>query len=586
MSDSDGDVQEESSPTVTRRGHDRHRERSGSSGRRRGGPPQRSKSDIGSRQNLPRSSSQRRTRRGTRNEYRQSNSDHDKGDDWFTFEDGQGKSDHLPPNSSSRHSSLHESTSELSASSFHADDGPSSETAPRPSRPGIGRSTSMRKSLADRRKEFQKVQSEIAVNTGVQERGISRTMSGTGPRRHRPQMSAPPTRHHSHTSRRDLMKAQLRSGTDTLQSNRDLMKAQYRVGAENLQSSRQLGGLRNSSNHDSLGGSSHGIESVSTDHSESSTPSRPSLARTMSGLEGGALNAVILQRQAPQRTKSGDSLAGANGGAGDKRWLDSRASKQDEIMNLAIDVRERFEEQRDRHEREAMHASSDNLDVEGKDDDDDQPMAMRTKKTALEQLGKVLTKTGAATRSLGKGTVNAISDPKLAAKRFGHLSKDVGKATIKTAMDPMKVAKATKNVTVGSAKMGAGLTKGVAKSTFGATKSVVKGGMSATTTGAKLTMKGTKKVVKGTVRAVKGKDKHSKHDAVATYDSRDLAERDQSSFYDRIAHMVETTETTEDIETAAAEAAARSVSGGVPKKGGSVLMPTNLLQGTNGSWDV
>ena len=121
-------------------------------------------------------------------------------------------------------------------------------------------------------------------------------------------------------------------------------------------------------------------------------------------------------------------------------------------MTLAHDVKERFADAREKQEEQeytanAMNNSADRLDF-ADDGDDDQPMAMRTKKTVLEQLKKVANKTGAGARSLGKGTVNAIHDPKLAAKRLGHLSKDVGKATIKTALDPSKLAKGAKNVTV------------------------------------------------------------------------------------------------------------------------------------------
>lgn len=150
----------------------------------------------------------------------------------------------------------------------------------------------------------------------------------------------------------------------------------------------------------------------------------------------------------------GSSHHGERGGdeeVVDPKWLERRANKQSEIMTLAHDVKERFYEARERQEeleyaQSHVHSSTDG--VNGDLDDDDQPMAMRTKKTVLEQLKKVANKTGAGARSFGKGTVNAINDPKLAAKRFGHLSKDVGKATIKTALDPKKMAKATKNVTV------------------------------------------------------------------------------------------------------------------------------------------
>ncbi len=146
--------------------------------------------------------------------------------------------------------------------------------------------------------------------------------------------------------------------------------------------------------------------------------------------------------------------------------------------------------------------------------------------------------------------------------------------------------------------MGADLTKGVAKTTFGATKTVVKGGVSATTKSAKLTMKGTKKVVKGTVRAVKGHHKH-KHETEEEYNARNLTDRNQSTFYDRIASMVESTTTNDEDDNvedailagiAAAEGggdAHQSKSGVNKSKRSSILMPTNLVgASSHGNWDV
>ena len=164
--------------------------------------------------------------------------------------------------------------------------------------------------------------------------------------------------------------------------------------------------------------------------------------------------------------------------------------------------------------------------------------------------------------------------------------------------------------------IGAGLTKGVAKTTFDASKAVVKGGVKATTTSAKMTMKGTKKVVKGTVRAVTGKEK-VKVVKEQEYDSRHIADRNQSNLYDRVSTMVGSHASSDDgsvdhalLEDAilAGIAAKNSQSssgttnvglggdsvGGAPGKGralnrpSSVLMPTNLLGASIGgaNWDV
>jgi hypothetical protein len=130
----------------------------------------------------------------------------------------------------------------------------------------------------------------------------------------------------------------------------------------------------------------------------------------------------------------------------DAKWLERRATKMEEIMALAHTVKERFEEEREAKETAPNHLdatgsnNSTTKNNDGDEDDEDQPMAFRAKKTMLQQLAKGVQKTGKGARSLGKGTVNAIHDPKLAAKRLGHLSKDVGMATVKTAMDPKKMA--------------------------------------------------------------------------------------------------------------------------------------------------
>ena len=217
----------------------------------------------------------------------------------------------------------------------------------------------------------------------------------------------------------------------------------------------------------------------STSSGESDIPSGSSSRRrhappkTKSGLEAGALAAVMDRRAPPTRSRSTDSAhlvtpepdspleqslsVSSHDGSNehDAKWLERRQHKQDQIMTLAHDVKERFADAREQEYNASLMNNNNNNSADGlnfanedDDNDDDQPMAMRTKKTVLEQLKKVANKTGAGARSLGKGTVNAIHDPKLAAKRLGHLSKDVGKATIKTALDPSKLAKGAKNVTV------------------------------------------------------------------------------------------------------------------------------------------
>lgn len=303
------------------------------------------------------------------------------------------------------------------------------------------------------------------------------------------------------------------------------------------------------------------------------------------------------RRAPPARTAStrGNQIEGAPFGAGlgarsnhsmrdleadesDPKWLQRRAGRQDEIMNLAHTMKGKAEEERLRkeelerqHDQEAYGDS----DLE----EDDQPMSMRTKKNALELLGTAISKTAGVTKSAAKGSVNAVRDPKRAAKRVGNLSKDVAKGTVGVIKDPKKAAikmgNVTKNVTLGSAKVGAGITKGVAKGTFGATKTVVKGSVRATTTVTKGTVKGVVKGTKGTVRAIKGKEKKSKKVATNSYDARNLTDRHQSNFVDRITQMVDEEQAVKNEKPPTLQL-----------KQASVLMPTNIIAGGNKNWDV
>jgi len=151
--------------------------------------------------------------------------------------------------------------------------------------------------------------------------------------------------------------------------------------------------------------------------------------------------------------------------------------------------------------------------------------------------------------------------------------------------------------------IGAGLTKGVAKTTFDASKAVVKGSVKATTTSAKMT----KKVVKGTVRAVTGKEK-SKIVKEDEYDSRHIADRNQSNLYDRISTLVQSNPNNESFSDL--DPLEDAILAGIAAKNGqtltsttgvavsseaatyhrpsSILMPTNLLGASvsGASWDV
>lgn len=469
---------------------------------KRRGLPQRSKSDHGGA--LVRAASLRNvgrpTARGTRNKgvagKQQdpqknntigSRSDHSS-DSWFSFdeepEEEQALQDWSVPSrpltgsaansrhsimsshSNSRHSFASHTSSddaELSGDSFHGDEegADSGSRAARNRRGALQRTPSMRRKAAGRRRDVQR---------GVSRNHSSDLPGGLGGRK-------PPARTRSDaltSVRRETMKAMYRSQAEAASQNQASGAANHRRAALGLSSGHQrrgssrdlgasFGDLPASSSHDASF-ANLGLDAETSDAipkgSESGGGRRSRLERAKSGLEVGALGGGL--GRPPARSRSDDSLPGAPPASSeddktprktDRKWLERRANKQSEILSIAHDVRDRFEEDRERHEMEEQMGNKnfapDELGGQGEaGDDDDQPMAMRTKKTALQQLKKVVNKTGAGARSLGKGTVNAINDPKLAAKRFGHLSKDVGKATIKTALDPKKMAKGAKSVTV------------------------------------------------------------------------------------------------------------------------------------------
>ncbi len=385
-----------------------------------------------------------------------SKSAHAVSEDWFDFDSGPIPKHSTTSISTQSHSSNDDNSGELEESSFHGEENNRRSVRLRERREIVRTMSGKRERERVHEGGEALPGTALATTTSTSTsaatpappppppRGLARTKSGV-PRP--PQNQTPPSRVPPTRSRSDAL----------MSSRRESMKALYR------------------SNQDELTSTSRSISStskiVSEGESNSGTPRpRPRPQRAASGLEAGALSAVMMDRRPPTRSRSSDStqlltpIDDTNENSDqeqskpqDAKWLERRQNKQDEIMTLAHDVKERFADAREKQEdldyaasREIGTASSgDNFgNFNDDDDDDDQPMAMRTKKTVLEQLKKVANKTGAGARSLGKGTVNAIHDPKLAAKRLGHLSKDVGKATIKTALDPSKLAKGAKNMTV------------------------------------------------------------------------------------------------------------------------------------------
>jgi hypothetical protein len=285
----------------------------------------------------------------------------------------------------------------------------------------------------------------------------------------------------------------------------------------------------------------------------------------------------------------------------DKQWLTRRASKQDEISSMMNTMKERLEEESMERDRKLHEVNvHDEIDPFGRnmDGDDDQPMSMGSKNTTFKQFKRAINKTADVTKSAAKGSVNVVRDPKRAAKRVGTASKSAAKGTVNIVKDPKLAAKnlgkVTKTMTLGSVKVGAGITMGVTKGTFGATKKVVQGSLNATTTVAVGTVKGAGKVAKGASRAVRGKSGSSKNNVEQNYDATKLADRHSTSLFDRVTQLVETKESDDAILQQALQQVPQPQDPSKPQKviklpprASSILMPTIAVSGdADGSWDV
>jgi hypothetical protein len=239
-------------------------------------------------------------------------------------------------------------------------------------------------------------------------------------------------------------------------------------------------------------------------------------------------------------------------------------------------------ESKDRPEQEMrVHNDFDDMLGQGSgDDDDDQPrMQQKKKEKGLKQIANLVCITAKLSRSTVKGSVNAVRDPKRAAKNLGNFTKDAAKGTVNVVRDPKKAAMNVTNLTTktikGTVKIGANVTKDVAKGGFKVTRTVAKGSLGATTMVVGRTTDGLGKVVHGATGLIIKREKGELGQGHAEYHAKDLACRRKESMtlMDRVTEVVDTSD-----EALGARAAAKkrpSNSSSAPTS--SLLVPALII---------
>ena len=255
---------------------------------------------------------------------------------------------------------------------------------------------------------------------------------------------------------------------------RDRMKKEYRSPSLDPRYSRQ--------------DTNDGGESVASNLSHRSTFTTRSSYKP-SGLEGGALNALMGNEYTAQNASLGKGVIAPSGNCSvvnepaDEDFFKSRKASQDLIMDVALKEKWRHEAEQAKEieKRESEIVASEYY-------SSDEEMGEKKKKGIVKKIKKAARKTGKVTTSGAKGARNVVRDPKRAAKNAGKVTKLVGKETAKMVMDPSLAAKrGTKGI-----KGTVNLTANVAKGTFDVTSSLTRKGV-------KGTVKGTAKVVGGTI---------------------------------------------------------------------------------------
>jgi hypothetical protein len=313
-----------------------------------------------------------------------------------------------------------------------------------------------------------------------------------------------------------------------------------------------------------------------TVHSSASTVRR----KIGSGLDGGPFNGFLNgSDDVPEKPARDIS----------ESFRERRSSSIEGILSEA--KHEKWEREAQEHPEQEVRVNIDCDDMLGNgSDDDDQPRMKKKKEKGLRQVANLVITTAKLTRSTAKGSVNAVRDPKRAAKNLGHLTKDAAKGTVNVVRDPKKAAMNVTNLTTktikGTVKIGANVTKDVAKGGFKVTRTVAKGGLGATTMVVGRTTDGLGKVVHGATGLIIKREKGELGQGHAEYHAKDLPCRRKASMslLDRVTEVVDTSD-----EALMAQAAAKKRSSNNPlMPASSLLVPPAAApgRGSMGSWDV
>lgn len=261
------------------------------------------------------------------------------------------------------------------------------------------------------------------------------------------------------------------------------------------------------------------------------------LAGRSLGLDAGPLNGLMNsgQRRGSMAASSGvtveSNTSHHNNDSDDNDFLNLRRKRQEEIMNQAL---------RSNKEKSASDRSPGNVHEHLHDfevgDDDDQPMTRGQKISAFARLKQGISKTGRVTKSTAKGTVNCVRDPKRVAMKVTDFAKDLGKETGKMLLDPklaaMTAVSLGKDVTIGTYKVTREVGMGVALGGLGLTKTVARTGMDATS----MVVEGAGKVVTGATGLI-FKQHNDEEDKYDDYNASERADRrlGQKTLLDRFA---------------------------------------------------
>ena len=331
------------------------------------------------------------------------------------------------------------------------------------------------------------------------------------------------------------------------------------------------------------GGISDGDDSsIGSGRSALSTKSMRSRGSASACLDGGPLNALLNADHASRNVKrcsSGKSLASTSSGKAEEKFLKKRRSRQDKIMNDAINDKLRVETEQENH------SANGSLDGVGEiNPDDDQPMIK--KENAISRIKKGISKTGKISKRAAKGTVNTVKDPKRAVKKVAGITTTIVKETGKLVLDPTLAAKTAVNLgkegIVGTMKITKNVGVGATKLSLDLTKTVAETGLHATSLVVGATLDGAGKVVHGATGLIFRGDRDDTPDDYVEYDAKDLSSRQigSKSLVDRINRVVEEESPSSEARNARMYRA-RSASA-------SVLAPAGKMSNAGGSkqnWD-